>query len=63
MKDGLVKMCGSEYSDLLDTAYYDIVEDVIGEGFGCEESTPLEPLLGKNFLYSRQFICFLAHLS
>ena len=48
MKDGLVKLCGSEYSNLLDTAYYDIVEDVIGEGFGCEESTPIEPLLGKN---------------
>ena len=49
MKDGFINMCGSQYSDLLDTVYYDIVEDIFGAGFGCEESTPLEPLLGKKF--------------
>lgn len=45
MKDGLIDMCGTEYIDLLDTAYYDVVEDVIGDGFGCPESSAIEPLL------------------
>ena len=38
-------MCGTEFSDLLDTVYYDVIEDVIGDGFGCEESNTL---LGKD---------------
>ena len=57
MKDGFTNMCGTQYSDLLDTAYYNVVEDVIGNGFGCSESTPSEPLLGKIFCDSCHFIC------
>ena len=49
MKDGFINMCGTRYSDLLDTTYYAVVEDIIGNGFGCSESTRLEPLLGKIF--------------
>ena len=47
MKDGLIDMCGTEYSDLLDTAYNYVVEDIIGDAFGCSESSALAPLLGK----------------
>ena len=52
MKDGLIDMCGTEYSDMLDTAYYDVVEDIIGDAFGCSESSALEPLLGKTIRLS-----------
>ena len=55
MKNGFINMCGTQYSDLLDTTYYDVVEDIIGSGFGCSESTPLEPLLGKIFSYFLAF--------
>ena len=51
MKDGFINMCGTRYSDLLDTTYYAVVEDIIGNGFGCSESTRLEPLLGKIFSF------------
>ena len=56
MKDGLIDMCGTEYSDLLDTAYHDVVEDIIGDAFGCSESSALEPLLGKTirFMHTRK---------
>ena len=47
VKGGLIDMCGTEFNDLLDTVYYDVVEDVIGDGFGCKESSSSDRLLGK----------------
>ena len=48
LKDGIINVCGSEYRDLLDTAYNDIVAGVFGDSFGCD-IIPFVPVLGKYY--------------
>ena len=48
MKTGLSGMCGAEVSGLLDTVYNDLVDGVIGEALGCQETNPI---LGKSIYF------------
>ena len=42
MKSGITRICGAKYTDLLDTAYDEVIVGVVGETLGCEgEADPL----------------------
>ena len=45
MKDGIVGLCGVNYFDLLETTYEEVIVDVIGDTFDCNEEH--DPLLGE----------------
>ena len=45
LKDAAVGMCGEDYFDLLETMYEEVIVEVIGDAFDCNEEN--EPLFGE----------------